>query len=257
MVIPRFYCSDADLLIQGGQLPLALAHHAVRVLRLGVGATLVLFDGSGGEYRTQLTHVEREKAMIAPGTFSPVERESPLKTCLIQGLCATDKMDWVIQKAVELGVHSILVTAFERSVVQLSGDRAQRRLDHWSQVMISAAEQCGRNRLPDLRFCRQLDELVSYWPEGSRLMLDPEGEQDFCSPWRPNQGVTLLVGPEGGVTDAEQAWARRQGFVTVRAGPRILRTETAGLAVLAALQFGHGDWHRDSLQGDKITGVMT
>ncbi len=256
MAVPRFYCPDTALLIQGGQLPNALVRHAIQARRLREGEHLVLFDGSGGEYRTHLTCIDREIAMIAPGEFCSIERESPLQICLIQALCATDKMDWVIQKAVELGVHSLIVVALARSVVQLSGERMQRRLDHWMQVMVSAAEQCGRNRLPSLRFCADLDEMVSWLPDGVRLMLDPEGRQELSATIVPDQAVTLWVGPEGGMSEGERAWSIRQGFVAVQVGPRVLRTETAGLAALAALQFGYGDWMtRHVGTGERVSGV--
>lgn len=243
MTTPRFFCPDRPLLEQGGQLPLPVAHHALRVLRLKVGARIVLFDGQGGEFMTQLTHSERDNAWIAPGTHDPIERESTLNTFLIQGLCTTDKIDWILQKTVELGIHGVAITAMERSVVRLAPERAARRLAHWHQIMVSAAEQCGRNRLPYLGFYHDFHELPAWLPPTEpRWMLDPEGDHPMGGQSRPEPGVTLLIGPEGGLAKQEKHWAQSAGFISVQAGPRVLRTETAGPAILAALQFGFGDW---------------
>ncbi|WP_297477916.1 16S rRNA (uracil(1498)-N(3))-methyltransferase [Ferrovum sp.] len=243
MSLPRFYCPDRNLLVQGGELPLEAAHHAVRVLRMGAGEELVLFDGRGGEFRTRILTVEGPRVAVAAGSFDPVERESPLRTVLIQGLCATEKMDWIFQKAVELGVTALWAVPMERSVIRLKGEREARRLEHWRKVVLSACAQCGRNRVPELRVLGALRDCWGQLPEpGLRLLLNPEGRHGRADLVFPDGTVVLLVGPEGGLSTAEIDQAHRAGFVDGRIGPRILRTETAALAVLATLQSRHEDW---------------
>ncbi len=243
MAIPRFYCPDRLLLEQGGELPAEVARHALRVLRLKKGDEIVVFDGAGGEFRSRVGIAERDRAWIEPGVHEAVERESPLHIVLVQSLCASDKMDWIVQKAVELGVGSIVVASMARSVVQLSPERRDRRLEHWRQVMVSAMEQCGRNRMPSLGFLSRLPDMEGYLPkQGLRCLLAPDGSGSWHGLSLPDKTVTVMVGPEGGFTEEEEQCAIRLGFLALRAGPRIMRTETAGLAVLAALQFGFGDW---------------
>ncbi|MBW8072559.1 MAG: 16S rRNA (uracil(1498)-N(3))-methyltransferase [Ferrovum sp.] len=243
MSLPRFHCPDHTLLVQGGELPPEVAHHAVRVLRMGEGEELVLFDGLGGEFRTRIMTIEGPRVKVAAGSFDPVERESSLRTILIQGLCATEKMDWIFQKAVELGVTALWAVPTERSVIRLKGEREARRLEHWHKVILSACAQCGRNRIPELRFFGTLYDCWAKLPaSGLRLLLNPEGQSGRTDLASPDGTVVLLVGPEGGLSATEINQAHQAGFVGGRIGPRILRTETAALAVLAALQSRCGDW---------------
>lgn len=223
------------------ELPEALAHHAVRVLRLRDGAPVVLFDGEGNEADATLS--VRGKAVHAR-LESPrgVDRESPLTVVLVQALASGDKMDWVVQKAVELGVTAIQPVQAERSVLKLAGERAERRRAHWQQVAVSACEQCGRNRIPEVRPLQPL----AHWLAGHRgalnYVLAPGGAAGFAHEPAPAGGVHLLVGPEGGWSNLELAAFDAAGCRRVRLGPRILRTETAGLAALAALQVRWGDF---------------
>lgn len=224
-------------------LPQAIAHHALRVLRLRDGDALVLFDGSGGEVAARL-QVRGRDAVALLGARRDNDRESPFFVELAQALPAGDKMDWVVQKAVELGAGAIQPLVAERSVLRLSGERAERRLAHWRQVAVAACEQCGRNRVPEVR---PLRTLAQWLDEGSALpgyVLAPDGEAGFDdAPGKlSSPGLRLAVGPEGGWSDAELARLRAGGCRAVRLGPRVLRTETAGLAALAVLQARWGDF---------------
>jgi len=251
MSLPRFYCDlplAADTLLP---LPEALAHHAVRVRRLRDGDGLVLFDGRGGEYPAVL-HLDGRQAQARLGEFSPREAELGGRITLVQGLPSGDKMDWVVEKAVELGATRLVPVAAQRSVVQLSGARADKRLAHWRRIAQSAAEQCGRNRLMQVDAPCALADWLGEARQGPRLLCHPEADvplaqalaQDLAQdPTRdpaqdptqnPAQSLSLLVGPEGGWSDAELQAARQAGATAVRFGPRVLRTETAGLALIAA-----------------------
>jgi 16S rRNA (uracil1498-N3)-methyltransferase len=238
----RFFCPQPLAPNRLAELPPAAAHHALRVLRLGVGDAVVLFDGEGGEYPGRIAEAGRAVRVQLAGRRD-IERESPLDMTLAQALPSGDKMDWVVQKAVELGVARIQPLLAARSVVRLSGERAQRRVEHWRQVAISACEQCGRNRLPEIAPILDLRQWLGRLPQDneiSRLLLSPQGGR------RPRElagarRFKLLVGPEGGLDADEAAAARRAGFADLSLGPRILRTETAGPAALAALGALHGD----------------
>lgn len=228
-------------------LPERAARH-VGVRRLREGDVVVLFDGNGGEFAAILGKVTRQGVSAEIGAQHDVERESPLRLTLAQGLSSGDRMDLTLQKATELGVTSIVPLACKRSVVRLSAERAERRLEHWRQILISACEQCGRNRVPQLAPVMDLEDwLVSLGPsqdqdQDQRLLLDPLAEAGLAAV-RSQQasGVLLLVGPEGGLAGHERAAAHRSGFLGARLGPRILRTETAPLAAIAILQALHGD----------------
>lgn len=241
---PRFFCPVP--LAPGAviELPEPLAHHAVHVLRLRSGDQLVLFDGTGGEYPARLEAAGRQvRAVLGP--WRDAERESPLDLTLAQALPAGEKMDWVVQKAVELGVARIAPVVCARSVVRLAGERARRREEHWRQVMIAACEQCGRNRLPQLAPLAELADFLALAApqlQAARLLLAPGGDQ-FLRDIAPGTPVMLLVGPEGGFTEGEEAAALAAGFRRLSLGPRVLRTETAGLAALAALAALFGDFH--------------
>lgn len=223
------------------ELPEGPAHHVLRVLRLRPGARLTLFDGEGGEYLAELVECSRH-AVARVLEFDPVEREPGCEIVLAQALAAGDKMDWVVQKAVELGASRIVPLATERSVVRLAGDRAQRRVFHWREVAAASCEQCGRNRVP------AVDEIVplrtwlgSLDSEALRCVLDPGAAQRLTA-LAGAASLTLLVGPEGGLTDGELAAAQACGFVPAALGPRVLRTETAGAAAIAAWLAARGEF---------------
>lgn len=228
------------------RLPPDAAHHAARVLRLAEGDPVILFDGHGGEFEARIVRLDRDGVKVKTGAHRAVERESPLDVTLVQGLSSGDRMDFTLQKAVELGVGAIQPIATERSVVKLRDERASRRAEHWQNLVISSCEQCGRNRVPEVAPVRDLvDWLAQLAPEPGtqrRLLLSPQAETSLQD--LPPQGgtVVLLAGPEGGLAPGEVAATLTRGFVAVRLGPRVLRTETAAVAALAAMQALWGDF---------------
>ncbi|MCC5810078.1 MAG: 16S rRNA (uracil(1498)-N(3))-methyltransferase [Ectothiorhodospiraceae bacterium] len=219
----------------------AAAH--LRVLRLRPGNPLTLFDGRGGETVAALASVDRRAVHVEISHHVDVERESPLSVTLVQGVSKGDRMDWTIQKAVELGVTRIVPVFTERSVVNLNGDRLEKKLGHWRGVIRSACEQCGRNRVPELADAVPLQQSErALGVQGLRLLADPAGGRSLNAFTRPaGVSIALLVGPEGGLSDAELEWARDRGYQPLLLGPRVLRTETAGVTALAGLQALWGD----------------
>jgi 16S rRNA (uracil1498-N3)-methyltransferase len=227
------------------RLPPAAAHHAARVLRLEPGTAVVLFDGRGGEFEARITHMERGDVWVKTGAHLDVERESRLELDLAQGLSSGDRMDYTLQKAVELGVRAIQPLATDRSVVKLKDERAERRVEHWRNLVVSACEQCGRNRIPAVAPPRPLaDWIGSLGPVQDaevRLLLSPQAPESLRDLTAPSR-ITLLAGPEGGFSPVEVQLALSRGFRPVRLGPRVLRTETAAVAALAAIQALWGDF---------------
>lgn len=236
-----------DQPLQTGQrvaLPEAVANHLLRVLRLGVGDTLIVFNGDGFDYHATLATAERRAAHITVQSRAAVSRESALSITLGQGIARGDKMDWVLQKATELGVTAIAPLRTQWTEVRLTAERAERRHQHWHGVIAAACEQCGRAALPALTEASELSNwAASAPPDALRLLLDPDGEQRLhsCPPPQPGQPVWLAIGPEGGLSEHDIATLRAAGFSGLRLGPRVLRTETAGLAVIAAMQALWGD----------------
>jgi 16S rRNA (uracil1498-N3)-methyltransferase len=243
MNLPRFYCREALSPGAHVELPEPVARHAVRVLRLAPGASLVLFDGRGGEYTARIERIERDRVHVELGAWRDVEREAPLSVTLVQALQAGDKMDFTIQKAVELGIREIVPVDSRRSVMRLAGERAAKRVAHWQGVAASACEQCGRNQVPMVAPLEKLENWLvrPVRPGTLRLMLAPDATATL-SVLAPATDIQLLIGAEGGLDPAEMAAAYQAGFQAVRLGPRVLRTETAGLAALAALQMLWGDF---------------
>ncbi len=243
MAVPRFFApldlapTDVGKTIT---LPDAAAHHATRVVRLAAGDTLTLFNGAGGEYRATLVTVDRKAVMARLDAFDPVGRESPLAVTLAQAVAANDAMDYAIRKAVELGVSAIAPLVTERSAPLPRGERADKRLDHWRQVVVAACEQCGRNRVPEVAPAQPLGEWLAAW-HGTGVVLAPDGATTLAKLPAPTGPLALLVGPEGGLGAREIAVVTARGFAPLRLGPRILRTETAGVAALALLQSAWGD----------------
>lgn len=239
MADPRFYCSEPIFAGQETVLPTPLAHH-IRVRRLEAGDTVVLFDGRGGEIAGVLSF-EGKKTLVLLGQHSPREAELSGEITLIQALPSGDKMDWIIEKAVELGVHRVIPVAAQRSVLKLSGVRLEKRLEHWQGVIASASEQCGRNRLMHLSAPQSLEQAISTTARGHRLLCDPEADHTLAEYVAASQqeqkqinALSLLIGPEGGWSPEETAAASRQGVTNIKFGLRVLRTETAGLALAAA-----------------------
>ena len=241
MPTPRIHCDVT--LGPGAQfaLPEDAAQHVAKALRLKAGDAIVVFDGRGGEYGAVLTRVERGRVDVKVGAHDPVERESRVAVGLVQGLPEADKMDWIVQKAVELGVAWIQPVVCERSVVRLAGERAERRQAHWQRVAVAACEQCGRNCVPDVRQAVPFPQWLSVRGEAPGWLLRP-GAPGLASRATPEGVVELLVGPEGGLSEPEARLAQSRGFEPVGLGPRVLRAETAPLAALAAIHARWGDF---------------
>jgi 16S rRNA (uracil1498-N3)-methyltransferase len=220
------------------ELPEAAAHHVARVLRLRAGDRVVLFDGRGGEYEARLALPGRGRVSAQTGEHRALERESPLAVTLVQAVSSAEKMDFTVQKAVELGVAALHPVLSGKSVVRLDGERGAKKLAHWRRIAIAACEQCGRNRIPEIRDAIALDRYQP--PAGSKILLSPSGSARLAD--LAKGPVVLAVGPEAGFGADEEQVLLRAGFAPVRLGPRILRTETAALAALAALNALAGDF---------------
>lgn len=223
------------------------SHHLVRVLRLGAGAALEAFDGQGGAFAATIDTADPRRCLLRLG--EPIARavESPLHITLAQCLSTADRMDWTIEKAVELGANAIVPLSSARSQVRLDAARAARKLEHWRHIVESACTQSGRARLPALSPLQPLRDYISAASQAAaepvrRLVLDPEAGTPLSSSAVRGVPLVLLVGPESGLSADELQAARDAGFAPVALGPRILRTETAGLAAIAALQALAGDF---------------
>lgn len=223
--------ADADL-----HLPPGAARH-VQVLRLQPGDALTLFNGMGGEWSARVTQMGRQAVAVQVMAQEPVDRELPIAVTLAVGMPANERMDALVEKATELGVAALQPLTTERSVLRLSGERAQRRREHWQGVAVAACEQSGRTRVPVVHDVRSLPEWLSTLPprEGSeqRWLLSPHATTGW--PGRAPSRTLFLSGPEGGLSDAEEILAQKAGFAGVSLGPRVLRADTAPLAVLAHL----------------------
>jgi 16S rRNA (uracil1498-N3)-methyltransferase len=242
-MIPRFFCPFP--LHPGATVELAAeaSHHALKVLRVGAGDTAIVFDGRGGQWRATL-HPAGKNLRATLHEFDAIDCESPLRLTLVQALPASDKMDFVVQKATELGVSRIQPVLAKRSVIRLSGERAERRAEHWRNIAIAACEQCGRNRVPEVAPILDLPHYLGLAaPEASlRWICAPGGGGSLRELPPPALPISLLVGPEGGFEEGEMLAARAAGFYVIGLGPRVLRTETAGLGAVAAMMALWGDW---------------
>ena len=234
--MPRFYCAQPLAIGNVFDLPQALAHH-VQVLRLQTGALVTLFNGQGGEYTATVEAIERKRVQVEVKAFSPREAEPAHAITLAQALPEASKMDWIVEKAVELGATALQPLAAQRCVVRLSAERYAKRLLHWQAITVAAAEQSGRNRLMHVGALQDFDGYVALQDLHRRILLTPDAATSL-SHWarhQPPQSVTLMIGPEGGFTPAEAERADASGVLMLNMGARVLRTETAGLAALACL----------------------
>ena len=227
-------------------LPEEAANHLLRVLRLRAGDRCVLFNGDGHDYEVVLTKADKRGGVVEVIERRAVETESPLRITLVQGIARGEKMDLILQKATELGVAAIVPVDAERTEVRLEGARLAKRVAHWRGVVASACGQCGRARLPALADPVDIGRVADAIPEADfRLTLDPQGRHALSSLATPapsaGTDIALAVGPEGGWSPRDREQLRAAGFKGLRLGPRILRTETAGLAAVAALQALYGD----------------
>jgi 16S rRNA (uracil1498-N3)-methyltransferase len=231
--MPRFYCPTPLSTGQPLSLPAGAARH-VQVLRLQPGDVITLFNGEGGEFAATVTRMGRSDVDVDIGAHHAVEREAVRAVHLLAGITANERMDWLVEKATELGVASITPLVAERSVLKLKGERAEKKLAHWQGIAVASAEQCGRNRVPPVHAAVTLAEWVKKAPPGERWVLSlSEGTQSLGQMLGAGP-VTVLSGPEGGLSPNEELAALAAGFAPVTLGPRVLRAETAPLAVLAA-----------------------
>ena len=218
----------------------------MRVLRLKAGDAVVLFNGDGAEYAAVISEARRDRLALEVTGRAAVDRESPLAVTLAQAVSGGERMDYTVQKAVELGAAVIQPLTAERSVVRLQGERAAKRAEHWQAVVVASCEQCGRNRLPRVQPLLTFDAYLAAEAarrEGAlRLMLSPRSAHGLRDFDRPGGPIVLLAGPEGGFSPQEERAAERAGFLPARVGPRVLRTETAAVAALAAMQALWGDY---------------
>ena len=239
MRIPRIYCADAESAESTLHLDETGSRHLCQVLRLGIGQPLVVFNGRGLAFDAHIEQADRKRALVKLGKQRETNTESPLAIHLGIALSKGDRFDWVVQKAAELGVTEITPLHTRRVDVRLNRERAEKKQRHWQQILISACEQCGRNRLPLLSEIASLEQ----WLEVSadeKWVLCPENAQALTTDLKPSS-VALLIGPEGGLDEREIAQAQQSGFKALRLGPRVLRTETAPLAAIAILQHHWGD----------------
>jgi 16S rRNA (uracil1498-N3)-methyltransferase len=218
------------------------ANHVARVLRLERGAPLTVFDGRGGEHAARIEEFRKDAVVVAVGERAAADPESRLSLTLAQGVSRGERMDWVVQKATELGVTRIVPVLTERTVVKLDARQSGRKLQHWQGIVIAACEQSGRTRLPDVAPPIALQEFLRQSNEARavRILLSPTGTQRVDD-LTPDGGLIVLIGPEGGLAESEQRAALDAGFLAMRLGPRVLRTETAAVAALTLLQHRFGD----------------
>jgi 16S rRNA (uracil1498-N3)-methyltransferase len=241
MPLPRIYCEQR--LGPGAQFALApeAAQHVAKALRLKSGDAITVFDGRGGEYEAILQRIDKERVDVKVGAWHDAEVEPRIQVGLAQGLPEADKMDWIIQKAVELGAAWVQPLVCDRSVVRLAGERAARREAHWRRVAVSACEQSGRNRVPEVRPTLGFQSWIATPSSLARWMLAP-GAEPLAGHAPPEAAVELLVGPEGGLSERELDLALARGCEPVSLGPRVLRSETAPIAALAAIHALWGDF---------------
>lgn len=223
------------------ELPDAALRHLVQVLRMQAGETLTVFNGEGGEYAATLTAVSRKAATLLLGAHDLVDREAPLAVTIAQCVSKGDRMDYAVQKSTELGAARFLPVLSARGVVKLDGERWEKKIEHWRGVAIGASEQCGRTRVPEVAMPQAFEALAASSRPGLKLLLAPGGALSIGAMPRAEE-ITVLIGPEGGFSEPELALADRYGWQRIGLGPRILRTETAPVAVLAALLALRGDY---------------
>lgn len=244
MSAARFYCSPPLLTGNTLELPPEAAHHANRVLRLRVNDPVQIFDGEGHALDAIISEISGKRVVLGKPKPCAAEMPPPLHIVLAQALCSSEKMDWVVQKATELGAAEIQPVQTQRSVAKLSAERIEKRTEHWRSVTIAACEQCGRNTLPKVHAPQELSSWLVQLrgTPSAKFILQTEGTAIFQQQPHPQNKVILLIGPEGGFSAAEITMAHQVGFVPILLGSRVLRTETAALAGITALQTLWGDF---------------
>lgn len=240
MRVPRIYTSQPLANSQTIQLEEGPSHHLAKVLRMQEGRELILFNGDGAEYSAIITQVGKKAVTVTLQAKHNISRESPLEIELAIGVSRGERFDWVLQKATELGVTRIVPLMTERTEVKISGDRLDKIRDRWQQILISSCEQCQRNRLPQLNDPVALPDWLARVTSDLRFVLHHRDTQSLPQTARP-ASVSLLIGPEGGLSDGEIALAKQANFAALTLGPRVLRTETAPIAAITLVQFLWGD----------------
>ena len=242
MAITRIFQPIALQIGSHIRLDESASHHVARVLRADLNDPLTIFNGQGGEYLGNITEISKKNVDVLITDFNPREAESPLALYLAQGISRGEKMDYTIQKAVELGVKKIIPLFTEHCNVKLDEDRREKRLQHWQSIIISACEQCGRNRIPEIVKPDTLENSLPALQADYCFVLAPHAEQKLSQfRIKKNQRVILLIGPEGGLSEQEIQQAKQFNFQPLALGPRVLRTETAAIAAITALQSHFGD----------------
>ncbi|ATZ73578.1 16S rRNA (uracil(1498)-N(3))-methyltransferase [Idiomarina sp. X4] len=241
MRVPRIFHPDPIDINVETELSADGFQHLIKVLRLNVNDPIVLFNGDGKNYSATITQVTKKSASFKVAAVEDNDTESPVPVHLGQVISRGDRMDFVLQKSVELGVSEITPLFSERCGVKLSGDRLEKKQQQWQKIVRSACEQCGRSIVPNVKPAQTLEDFINNSFDGLRLTLDPTAEQPLSSYTQADKGIQLLIGPEGGFTDEEVLEAEQQGFKPMKLGPRILRTETAALSALTAVQYQFGD----------------
>lgn len=226
------------------ELPQEAAHHALRVLRLRENDPVQIFDGAGNALDAAISEISGKRVILGKLKPCASEQPLPLHIVLAQAMCSSEKMDWIVQKATELGAAEIQPVQTRRSVAKLTGERIEKRTAHWHSVIISACEQCGRNLLPQVHAPQEFSVWLAQMREtpGTRFILLPESSTALHEQPKPQGSATLLIGPEGGFSADEIKMARMAGFIPIRLGKRVLRTETAAMAGITALQILWGDY---------------
>jgi len=242
----RFYHPDALELDQIANLSKVAAHHATNVMRLKLSDKIILFNNDVYDFGAEIIRISKNRVEVVIQSKIANRKDSDLKIRLIQSISSTEKMDWIIQKSVELGVHTIVPIFSQRSIIKLNNDRAEKKLSHWKQIIQSACEQCGRSKVPEIFIPTKFD---AFWSNETisnkdhlKLILSPLAKNSFrtISTIKPS-AIDIMIGPEGGFSEEEVVNAEKNGFIPFEIGPRILRTETAPLAMLALLQYKYGD----------------
>lgn len=241
MRIPRIYVDTPITANSTLNLDGATAHYLLKVLRMETGRELILFNGQGGEYSAVIESASKKNLTCSITHHCEREAESPLHTELAIGVSRGERMDWVLQKAAELGANRIVPIFAERTEVKLKGERLEKKMQHWQQILISACEQCTRNTLPELQPASSLSDYLKSSHAEQKFVLHHRTEKQLRDLAKP-QSAALLIGPEGGLTEDEIQLAESQGFSPLALGPRVLRTETAPIAALSVLQFVWGDF---------------
>lgn len=240
MRIPRIYTQQPLSTGELVQLEETASHHLSKVLRMQAGRELILFNGKGGEFVATINEVTKKHVIVLVAEHNAENRESPLQLELAIGISRGERFEWVLQKATELGVTKITPLITERTEVKTSGDRQEKMLDRWQHIIISACEQCQRNLLPELAAPVQLNDYLPQVNSDLRFVLHHRDSKTLPTEQKP-QSITLLIGPEGGLSESEIAFAQQHNFNALTLGPRVLRTETAPVAAISLVQYLWGD----------------